>query len=75
MFAVSEVAVWSVAPIFAAYPIAAIRVKRAVNSTEETGGSQHSLPRPLIPAESRLTIWCSSFFSCNKSRGIHLSHS
>lgn len=47
MFAVSEVAVWSVTPIFAAFPIAAIRVKRTVNSTEETGGSQHSLPRPL----------------------------
>lgn len=47
LLTVSEVTVRSFAPIFDTFHVATIRVKRAINPKEETGGSQHSLPRPL----------------------------
>lgn len=59
LLAVPEVTVRSVAPIFAGFAFAVLRVKRTVNPSEEAGGSQH-YPRESLscPREHvRPSLW------------------
>lgn len=60
--AVPEVTVRSVTPISAASALAVFRVKRAVNPSEEAGGSQHYLQMFLsCPHEPARSVFCVVF--------------